>query len=111
VQPAREAGDSIKPGVERQRNPRTRRSKKAKAREVGDSGNKLRIVDLQALSPASRAWEYCIVGGPWGSADAPPQALCYRPLRGLERFLVAGADAPPQVFTHWRVIRWEPLPT
>jgi len=46
AEPAREAGDSIKPGVKRQRNPGTQRSKKVRAREAGDSGNKLRIGDL-----------------------------------------------------------------
>jgi len=103
AEPAREAGDSIKPGVKRQRNPRTQRSKKVRAREAGDSGNKLRIVDLQALSPASRAWEYCIAGGPGVPLTLHPR------LYAVARF--AGWTSWHPATCHWRVILWEPLPT
>src|SRR5919112_6750749 len=68
---ARGAGGSIKPGAQA---PGSQIKKSCRAREAGDSAY------LIGLSPASRARWLFVSNSILGLA---PQALCFRPLRGL----------------------------
>ncbi len=72
--PAREAADGVKPGAQRSGTPGT-------VVEIIQSPRSGRQ-QSQPLSPAPRALEVSWVAH-LGFRCAPPQALCYRPLRGL----------------------------
>ncbi len=72
-------GDSIKPGVERSGTPGSWEYK-TRAREVGDSYilSKLRPLHYRTLRALSFFMFFNL-----GFRCAPPQALCFHPLRGF----------------------------
>src|SRR5213592_800185 len=82
------AGDSIKPGVERQRNPRYEAPKadkpveRASAVSLSSFVSSTSIVPAPLCRPLSRA-DVLFFQWSLGLRCAPPQALCCHPLRGL----------------------------
>ncbi len=85
---ARGAGDSIKPGVERSETPGNRNPKRPQPAE------RAIVLRLQERNDSavgrSAGWHYSLAVNP-GFRCAPPQALCYRPLRGLDSVFTVGS--------------------
>jgi hypothetical protein len=79
---AREAGESIKPRVERSGTPGMIAEQKSRVHEVGDSAFRM-SAQFCAVARFARCHFFSLLS--WGSALLHPQALWFHPLRGFEQ--------------------------